>query len=351
MSVRNFLRMMPLLSGSVTFPVFMMLLTGATGFLGSAIAEALLAAGKPFRALVRTTSNVRALQQAGVPLYYGDVNDPESLLAAMEGVTTVVHTAAIVSFQAGDRDLLFKVNGEGTANVVNMALEAGVRRLVHLSSVAALDRTDGGGVVTLADRWPAARPNTSYAESKFAAEREIWRGQAEGLEVAALYPSLILGLGDFAGHNTPALWRMVAQKPAFYPKGTTGVVSKADVVRATLEVLQRDQDGDRFLLNATDMSWQALLTAIARSVGVRPPGIALAAWQSALLWPAEALRARLTGQRPLITRESHRNVQATFRYDGSAYPAATGQAYTDIGTVIAEVGRAYTAMNGRPVTE
>jgi len=183
-----------------------------------------------------------------------------------------------------------------------------VRRLVHLSSVAALNRKDDGPVVTLADRWPEKRPNTSYGESKFAAEREAWRGQAEGLEVSALYPSLILGAGDFSGHNTPALWRMAAKESRFYPRGSTGVVALADVVDAVLFVLEEDRDGSRYLLNAANLSWREVLTAIARSIGARPPSIGIAAWQSAFLWPLEGLRSRLSGTRPLITQESHRNV-------------------------------------------
>jgi len=298
----------------------------------------------PFVVLVRSSSDTTFLTEAEVELRHGDVNAPNSLLDAMQGVDTVIHTAAVVSFLPQDRDLMLKVNGEGTANVVNMALEAGVRRLIHLSSVAALNRVDGGPVVTLADRWPAERPNTSYGESKFAAEREAWRGQAEGLEVAAIYPSLILGAGDFSGHNTPALWRMVAKERGFYPTGSTGVVSLSDVVSATLQVLRRDQDGDRFLLNAANLSWEKLLNTIAASIDAKPPTVRLPAWQSAFLWPVEALRAKISGNRPLITRESHRNVQATFRYDGSSYPTVTGQAYQDIGTVIAEIGQAYNAI-------
>lgn len=321
----------------------MILLTGSTGFVGSAIAKALLAQQMPFTALVRESSNVAFMRDASVELRYGDVNDPNSLLDAMAGIDTIIHTAAIVSFLPEDRDLMMKVNGEGTANVVNMALEAGVRRLVHLSSVAALNRVDAGPVVTLSDRWPAERPNTSYGESKFAAEREAWRGQAEGLQVAAIYPSLILGAGDFSGHNTPALWRMAEKEQGFYPAGTTGVVALSDVVDATLQVLGRDQDGDRFLLNAANLSWEDLLAAIAQSIGAKVPTVRMPAWQSAFLWPIESLRAKLSGNRPLITRESHRNVQATFRYDGSSYPTETGNSYQDVGTVIASIGKAYKA--------
>ncbi|MEL7160350.1 MAG: NAD-dependent epimerase/dehydratase family protein, partial [Bacteroidota bacterium] len=176
------------------------LLTGPTGFVGLPLARALHQAGKKVRGLVRSTSDTAALEQAvpNIELAVGDLNDPDSLLDALDGIEIVIHAAALVSYQARDRDRMMLVNGEGTANLVNMALEAGVRRFIHLSSVAALGRTDGGPITTLADRWPRERPNTRYAESKFAAEREVWRGQAEGLSVAVLNPSIILGPGDWS---------------------------------------------------------------------------------------------------------------------------------------------------------
>ncbi len=321
----------------------MVLLTGATGYLGRRIASALANRQVPFRALVRSSSDVSELKKRcpNLELVTGDLNDPESLLDACRGVDTVIHAAAFVSFQTTDRDRLLFVNGEGTANLVNMALEAGTRRLIHLSSVAVLNRRDGGPVVTLAERWPEERPNTSYAESKFAAEREAWRGQAEGLEVAVLYPTHMLGAGDWEHEHAPRLWRMAAKERGVYPTGTTGFVDIRDVVDAVLFVLDRDTDGDRFLLNAVNWTWEEALARIARSIGAKPPTIRVRPWQSALLWPIELVRSKLSGSKPMITRESHQNVQADFRYDGSAYTEASGRAYRSVEDCVEEVGREF----------
>ncbi|MEM9527673.1 MAG: NAD-dependent epimerase/dehydratase family protein, partial [Bacteroidota bacterium] len=302
------------------------LLTGATGFLGLALARRLAASDQAFRALLREQWVVSELAKlsAHCEIVYGDLNDPNSLLEACAGIDTIIHVAALVSYQSSDRDRLLLVNGEGTANLVNMALEAGVERLIHLSSVAVLNRVSGGPVITLEDRWPAERPNSSYAESKFAAEREVWRGQAEGLSVAVLYPSTMLGVGDWKGQNTSSFWRIATQERHFYPEGTAGFVDLRDVADATLFVLGRNINGDRFLLNGANMSWRELLARVARSIRVSPPTRRMPAWQSALLWPLEGLRARITGSKAFLTKETHRKVQANYHYDGSHYVKESG---------------------------
>lgn len=321
----------------------MILLTGATGYLGRRIARSLADRKLPFRALVRETSDISTLTDIGpnVEIITGDLNDPDSLLDACTGIETIIHAAAMVSFQTKDRERLLFVNGEGTANLVNMALEAGTRRFIHLSSVAVLNRRDGGPIVTLAERWPEERPNTSYAESKFAAEREVWRGQAEGLEVSVLYPTHILGDGDWEHEQAPRLWHMAAKERGVYPTGSTGFVDIRDIVDAALFVLDRDVDGDRFLLNAVNWTWKEALTRIAKSIEAKPPTVRVQPWQSALLWPIELVRSKISGSKPMITRESHQNVQADFRYDGSAYTEASGTAYRDVGACVREVGSAW----------
>ena len=320
-----------------------LLLTGATGFIGYYLSHALAAEARPFRALVRSSSDTAFLRELSefCTLVEGDLNDPDSLLDALEGVDTVIHAAACVSYQSGDDDLLLRVNGEGTANLVNMMLEAGTPRLVYLSSVAALNRTDGGAPTKLSDRWPVTEPNTPYARSKFAAEREVWRGQAEGLSVAAVYPAIVLGAGDWRGSNTPAFWRRAATGSSIYPLGAAGFVDVRDVVTAVLTVVDRRIDRDRFLLCAANLSWREVLTAIAESVGSPPPSYGMPAWQSALLWPLEHLRSRLTGHPALVTQATHRNVQDTFTYDGSDYPEATGHHYLPVLDSIAEIGQAF----------
>ena len=315
----------------------MLLITGATGFLGKHLCRELLARHVRFRALTR----VPRTDEKSIDWVTGDVNDPEGLLAALEGIDTIIHAAAVVSFQSEDRDRLMLVNGEGTANVVNMALEAGVGHLVHVSSVAVLDRIPGGPTVTLEHRWPSEKPNSAYAESKFDAEREVWRGQAEGLSVSAVYPSTIIGPGDFSGSNTPSLWRHAAKERGFYPGGRAGFVDVRDVVDAIIHLATRREDGQRILLNGENLTWREFLGRAATSINAAPPTRLMPEWQSALLWPVDKVRTWVTGQKPIITRETHRSTQSDFRYDGSSFEDALGKPNRDVRKTIEEVGRAY----------
>ncbi|WP_170067629.1 NAD-dependent epimerase/dehydratase family protein [Neolewinella xylanilytica] len=333
-----------------------LLLTGATGFVGYYLSHALAARGRPFRALVRDTSDLRHLATLGkwcTPVQ-GDLTDPDSLYDALQGVETVIHAAALVSLEDRREDELLEVNGTGTANLVNMMLQASTRRLVYLGSVAALDRLDGGPTTTVSDRWPAERPDTAYARSKFAAEREVWRGQAEGLSVGAVYPTTILGAGDWTGTNTPSLWHYVGEGGKFYPMGSTGFVDVRDVVRAVFAVVERDQDRDRFLLNAGNLTWKTFFEQVGRSIGLPPPAFGLNRWQSAMLWPVAGIWGGINNAAPRITRASHRTAQAKYRYDGDPYVAATGNSYIPLKVTIEEIGKAFRMSrsmgNGLPAT-
>ena len=309
------------------------LLTGGTGFIGYYLAHALAAQATPFAALVRPGADTRHLEELGecCELRVGDLTDPLSLYDALTDIRAVIHAAALVSYEDRREDEMTAVNGTGTANLVNMMIQAGTERLVHLSSVAVLNRIDGGAPVSVADRWPLKRLPTAYARSKFAAEREIWRGQAEGLSVAALYPSTVIGAGNWHGSGTPSLWRRVDDGLRFTPRGSAGFVDVRDVARAALNVLERGIDRDRVLLNAGHLPWRDFFRAVAESIGADAPRIALARWQSALLWP-------LVGG---LTRAGHRISQATFTYREGGGDGEGNMDYIPVATTIGETGKAY----------
>jgi nucleoside-diphosphate-sugar epimerase len=176
------------------------LITGGTGFLGAYIIQELVEKGYTVRALRRTDKQPFFIPSHifnKVEWVTGDILDVMSLSDAMEGMDTVIHAAAKVSFLPKEKAELYKINIEGTANVVNMALEKNIRRFVHISSVAAIGRTAKEEVVTEEKKWVQSRMNTYYAISKHYAEMEVWRGMGEGLDVIVVNPTTILGYGDW----------------------------------------------------------------------------------------------------------------------------------------------------------
>lgn len=320
------------------------LLTGGSGFVGYYLAQALLKAGFAVRALLRPESHRAQLEKLPGRLSFvaGDLLDTDSLLSALDGCSTVVHAAAKVSFSATEVGQLYQINTEGTANLINCCIECGIARFIHISSVAALDRSKEQSLISEQNRWQEKPANTHYAASKFGAEREVWRGQAEGLSVAALYPATVIGPGDWWGASTPHLFR-TAEGRKFYSHGSSGFVDVRDVAAALLLVLDRNMDGDRFLLSAENLSWKEALTQMAQALQLAPPSIGLAKWQTALLWPLATLWAKISGTPPVLSRDFHRSAQAQHHYDGSKITRETGFQYRPVSLAIEETAKLYLA--------
>ncbi|WP_431212468.1 NAD-dependent epimerase/dehydratase family protein [Puia sp. P3] len=160
----------------------LVLVTGGTGFLGAYLIKELLDNGYAVRAIRRGDHLpvfVPAQVRTNVDWVSADILDVVGLGEAMEGVDAVVHCAAKVSFSGRERKLLFKTNVEGTADVVNVALESNIKRFIYVSSVAALGRTGNGERVTEEKKWTDSRYNTNYAISKYYGEIEVWRAIGE----------------------------------------------------------------------------------------------------------------------------------------------------------------------------
>ncbi|MEM6394762.1 MAG: NAD-dependent epimerase/dehydratase family protein [Bacteroidota bacterium] len=308
------------------------LVTGATGLVGHHLTRALLETGYAVRALHRTGSNTNYLPigHKKLELFEGDILDIFRLEEAMIGCRKIIHAAAFISFRSADRKKLDQVNIDGTANVVNLALEQGVERLVYISSVAALGRESGSVQPTsLDDSWQPKRAATNYAASKFAAEREVWRGQAEGLAVSTVYPSVVVGSGDPERGGTPALFERIKSGQSTYSTGSSAFVAVADVVDACLYLLQLRED-KRILCHGHNMSWQEFLSLVAQELGVSPPTKAIQPWQSGLAWPVANLWSKVTGSDPFLTKDRHRLAHAHYAYEGDSFEKELGRPFREI---------------------
>jgi dihydroflavonol-4-reductase len=285
----------------------MILVTGATGFLGTELIHQLLKQGKPLRAMKRSTSLIPA-SISGHPLMEwieGDVNDLASLDQAFEDVTQVYHCAALVSFNPKDKKKLLRVNIEGTSNVVNLCAELGVR-LLHVSSVAALGNSKKDKLITENDYWEYDSRSHSYAISKYEGEMEVWRGVAEGLDAVIVNPSVIIGPG--AGYNgSGAIFKLIQEGLSYYTRGATGIVDVVDVAACMIGLMDAPVSGERYILSAENLHYQDFFEQIAAGFNVKAPSKEAKPWMLGVAWRAARLAALFTGNAPALTSDAARS--------------------------------------------
>lgn len=289
-------------------------LTGITGLLGSEIARQFLEKGYHVRALVRDPA--RALTSHPHLTYLqGDILDVVSLGEQMKGMDYVVHAAAVVSFAPKDRNEMYKINVEGTANVVNACLSASVKKLCHISSIAAFGRPSLKEMekveqvdIDETQMWVNSGTNSHYAITKYQGECEVWRGTAEGLNTVIVNPSIILGESAWNQSSTK-LFKYIYDGRPFYPEGFLNYVDVKDVAAAVLQLIESPVVGERFCVSAGMISYKEFFDKIADRFGKKKPWFKVSANLMGVLWRAEALKSALTGGAPLITKETAKTAQ------------------------------------------
>lgn len=322
------------------------LITGGTGFLGAYIIRELVRKGYKVRALRRSSRIPHFLPATifeTVEWVEGDILDVVSLEDAMHGIDTVIHSAAIVSFSPRDKDRMYKVNVEGTANVVNIALESNVTRLVHISSIAAIGRKPDGGHVNEEKKWEESNVNTHYAKSKFKAELEVWRGISEGLNAVMVNPSTILGFGDWHSGSS-AIFRNVHNEFKWYTSGLNGFVDVEDVAAATVLLMESGISESRFIINGDNWPFRKLMDEIAMNFGKRKPPREATPFLLEIAWRVERLKSMITGRKPLLTKESAKvGTSKTYFDNGKFLKAFPDFTFTPLEQTIANACTKYRA--------
>src|SRR5580700_3414114 len=301
--------------------------TGATGFLGRAIVEELVAAGRPVRALARSDSSAQRLIALGAEAVRGDLRDRPSLEAAFDGCETVYHVAGANAFCVPDPRPMFEVNVAGSRRVVRAAAVAGVSRLVYTSSAATLDVAPPSGR-------RGRRFLSDYARSKFEAERVVMEASTTtGLKVICVNPASVQGPGRTSGTARLLIGYLNGKLPAAVD-GPLNVIEIADCTRGHLLAEARGVAGERDLLCGASMTLRAGLALLSRLTGLEdrprflPPRIALAA--AACIEVA----ARARGKHTRFCGEMVRTLIEGAPYDGSAAARDLGLAYTPIETTM-----------------
>lgn len=328
----------------------MVLITGATGFLGAHLTCLLLQKGQIVRALKRESSDMDQFsfvykyyfgespikENLNLEWFLGDILDIPSMENALNGVNKVYHCAAMVSFSQKDAKMLEKVNIEGTANVANLCLSHGIEKLCYVSSTAALGRTGEGKEITEETDWVDSRQNTNYAISKYLAEMEVWRAYEEGLNVVIVNPSVILGVTGTAVGSASIIQKAKNGFP-FYTRGQNGFVDVEDVSKIMFQLMESNIEGEQFLCVAENWTFEKLFKTAAKQKGLKVPKYRIRPWMAEIGWRVMGVFAFLLGAKPLITRETARSSQKKYTYSSKKVKDTLGFEFTPLEKTIGKV--------------
>jgi dihydroflavonol-4-reductase len=294
----------------------MIAVTGANGLLGSYIIRKLIAEQRDFIALKRAGSDTSLLQDLDGKILWknADVLDVVALEDALQHVTHVIHTAAIVSFNSRRATEVMDINVVGTRNVVNACLQNGVKRLVHISSVAALGRQKGQSLIDEQNKWTNSPLNSVYGESKYLAELEVARGQEEGLSTVMINPSVILAPADW-NRSSAQLFKYVWNQRPFYMDGYMNYIDVRDAAEIAYRMLDSSREAERFIASAGKISFYDFFSKVARIMNKKAPSINPPKNILSLVARLETFRTWITGTEPLVTRETIRLAGTEFLYN------------------------------------
>jgi len=291
-------------------------ITGANGLVGSFIAKKMMDERLPVAAIIRATSSLDSLNGYTEKIIRreADVLDVPALIESLQGVDTVIHTAALVSFNPQRTKRIFDVNVEGTKNVVNACLTLGIPRLIHISSVTALGRVKGGHTIDEESKWVPSLLNSDYAESKYLAELEIYRGMEEGLDVALVNPSVVLAPTDWK-KSSAQLFRYAWEENSFYTDGSLNYVDVRDVAEIVFRIYSSNPRGQKFIASAGVISYKDFFDRVGKRFNKKPPSVKVSRAAARLVATFEEIRSWLTGTEPMITRHTARMANETFHYN------------------------------------
>lgn len=318
------------------------LVTGGTGFIGSYIIRTLLQAGySNIRAIKRSSSSMALLANVADKVQWIDCDLLEviGIYDIMADTDAVIHSGAMVSFAKGDADKLMKVNVEGTANMVNAAIQHQVERFVHISSIASFERKPNQKIIDETTGWEDGKLTTYYARSKYHAEMEVFRGGGEGLSIGILNPSLVLGAG-FWSQGSASIFKQLHEGLKFYPKGSTGFVDVRDVANAAVLLLEKKIENERFIINGHNLSYKLVFDSIATALSVKKPSILLTPLLNELAYWQFKMKSALGLSNKVLTRASIRNASYQFAFDNKLSKERLGLKYTPIEKTIEDTANA-----------
>ena len=293
----------------------MVLVTGGSGLVGGHLLVHLIRKNEQVRALKRENSNFNELKiicsfyrmnveevMSRIEWVVGDLMDEQSLDKALEGITTVYHCAAMVSFGNSSPETIKRINIEGTRNLTKAAKKHHVSCFAFVSSIGALGQSQHGEVITEETPWNSKNTSSVYSNSKYAAEQEVWKLSTEGIPVVIVNPGIILGIGDIT-KGSLQFFSQVKKGMPFYTYQKTGYVDVEDVCRALVELVERKIYNQRFILVSENITNRELFTWMAHAMNKREPWIHIGRFGLSIAQKIDTLFSKLTGKAPLLTPE------------------------------------------------
>ena len=333
----------------------MNLITGGTGLVGSHLLLLLLENNENVRAIYRSEKNkekTRVLFELYKKEHFfekiewvqADINDIPTLEKAFEGITHVYHCAAYVSLSSSD-EKMHKINIEGTANMVNLSIDFGVKKFCYVGSIASLGTPENPKIaITEETEWNPNSNNTDYAISKHGGEMEVFRGSQEGLEVVVVNPGIILG-PEFWNHGSARFFGKVKKGMFFYTRGKSGFVAVTDVARAMYKLMKSPIKSERFILVAENLSLQEFLNKIADSVQAKHPNFYAKPWITNLGAKADGLFSTVFFRPRSLTQSMSDSAHSQTVFSNEKIKNTLDFEFTNITEYINEIGKYYLATN------
>ncbi|MCL6267560.1 NAD-dependent epimerase/dehydratase family protein [Flagellimonas myxillae] len=306
----------------------MILVTGGTGLIGSHLLYHLAKSGKPVKAIYRTKKSLDKVTKVfgyysdtpaslfdKITWFKADITDVSSMEAAFEDVDQVYHCAALISFDPRHLDQLIQTNTDATANLVNLCVANGVKKMCYVSSIAAIGPSVGGKMANEENEWNDAQVSV-YGLTKHDAELEVWRGSQEGLQVVVVNPGVILGPGFWRSGSGSFFTYANKGKKRFVPGGT-GFVSVNDVVNSMTQLMDSDIAGERFILVGANLGYGDIFGKIAARFGVDAPKKQVPFWVLEFFWRWDWLRSKLRRKRRRLTKNMTKGLYQREIYDNS----------------------------------
>jgi nucleoside-diphosphate-sugar epimerase len=293
--------------------------TGGTGMTGARLLLKLLEKGYDVVALKRESSNIDTVKkifinhsETGAQLFEkihwfnADLTDYTAIKEAMTDAEIVYHTAAMVSFKPKDKNRMIFENVKGTANIVNACIENKVKKLCHVSSVAALGDLHNGEELTEETEKTDFDTISEYAVSKYRSEKEVWRGMAEGLNAVIVNPSVILGTGNWNA-GSPRMIKAQWEGLSWYTTGHNGFVDVEDVVNVMIILAESDIRDQRFIVSAENLPFREVFDMIADNLNKKRPNKKAGVFLLHSLKTFDNIRYFFTGKEPRLTKHTLRS--------------------------------------------